>query len=224
MFLARQERSVKLDFFNNPSGAPPGGSRWGRLSLHPSCFSPNTLAHVKVSVCSVSPLTSPPALFIFLSHLLLSSDRCSIPVRQPYSETSCSCVLVDGLTSHQSQKKQQKKTVKGPEPLTALSFPFFMYFKFKQNVKSHPRNDLNRERICCFICLMCFYFLFRGLRIYISFTSNLGDFWFEHFNTCALSAADLEVDNLSFYTYLILQPIVKNPVWFCLNVFLECYW
>lgn len=110
----------------------------GRLALQSSCFRTNMLPELKVSLffwCHFYVSAYITACFIHLFFiffnltLALPPDRCSISARQPYSETSCSCVLVDSYnTSHQSQKQIK---VKGPEPLSALSFPFYV-FKFSK--------------------------------------------------------------------------------------------
>lgn len=83
-------------------------------------------------------------------------------VRQPYSETSCSCVLVDGFTvldswTIKAKKWKWKRKWKGwPEPLTALYLNcfFVLFFKCKEtwNIIIPAKH---RRWICCYIVYIC---------------------------------------------------------------------
>lgn len=101
-----------------------------RLTLHPSCLSSNGLPDLEVSLCFWCRVRASVARLLYPFFSLppaFPPDCCSIPARQPYSEASCSCVMVD--SSHPSEPEPVK--VKGPEPLTALSFPFYVLTNVK---------------------------------------------------------------------------------------------
>ena len=111
-------------------------------------------------------------LFLFIFH----------SVRQPYSETSCSCVLVDGsivwTVNHQSQKKRQMKGTTRAINCTLFSFLKCERILF-QGLSEQTNIDIEYvvyilftfAGFLCFLPLCLGSCLTRFLDILVSFTS-----------------------------------------------------